>query len=541
MKINKNYVQTLIFVLVYLFAIYFWTQPLQDRKVPYGEYDAMSHFEVGDYMAYNDKSFMYLPPYIDIRYGNDNDFKPHTLWYAPTFHASLGLMQVFGGQRIVPIFLMNAILATFVIVTVYFVIRSLFGFLPAILSAILIVFSPRDFMPYIWGQWPERFAYAFIPVILYCFYKYLINYDKKENTPIYLYFTALFSGISFLIHPLAFLHVVFSLILFYIFIAIKNKRLYINANHIIISILIFLILFFMFPYQNFRIFPEFSGNKEESVFKLSLSRIFSWSPNAEDFIGSVPPSYFSYREMHGLWTLPFLVIGLSVLIINRKERDLLLLAWLIGLYIMLHRDLFGKAEFLHRSLSATAHIFSPIMAIGAIYLINLVKVNFPYKKFVKYGIALIFIYFALSINMPAASKILNKEIYNPYTQSGFFTTLNDAEFQASQWILDNAPKNVNVTVLGIPYQDQVLSATSKKIRWMAAVSQHVTRFYYFREDKEIILKSPEWYIMLDYTMIGPLNDQETFNFMQDFEKTALSNHTLVYNKDNIEVYKFEPK
>jgi hypothetical protein len=541
MKINRNYIETFIFILVYLFALYFWTQPFHDKQVPYGEYDAMSHFEVGDYIAYNDKSFLYLPPYIDLRYGNDNDFKPHTLWYAPTFHTSLGIMEVFGGQRIIPIFLMNSILATFIIVTVYFVIRSLFGFLPAISSSILLIFSPRDFLPYIWGQWPERFSYAFIPIILYCFYKYMITYGKEEKKPIYLYFTALFSGISFLIHPLGFFHVVFSLVLLYIFIAVKNKRSYINVKHISISILIFLIIFLLFPYQNFRIFPELSADNpaNDNGFKLDASRIFSWSLNPADFAGSVPASYFSYKDMHGSWTLPFLIIGLLILLLSRKERDLFLLAWLIGLYIVLHRDLFGKAEFLHRSLSATMHIFAPITAIGTIYLVNLIKVNFPYKKFFKYGMTLVFLYFVLSVNMVAASRTLNKEIYNPDTQSGFFTTLNDAEFEASQWILDNAPKDVNVTVLGIPHQDQVLSATSKKIRWMAAVSQHVTRFYFFREDKEIILKSPEWYIMLDYTMVGPLNDQETFDSMQEFEAKALINHKLVYDKGDIRVYEFE--
>ena len=88
MKLNRNYIQTFVFILVYLFAIYFWSQPLQERGLPYGEYDAMSHFEVGDYMAYNDKSIVYLPTYIDLRYGRDNDFKPHTLWYAPPFHTS---------------------------------------------------------------------------------------------------------------------------------------------------------------------------------------------------------------------------------------------------------------------------------------------------------------------------------------------------------------------------------------------------------------------------------------------------------------------
>ncbi|MBI2647216.1 hypothetical protein HYW99_01955, partial [Candidatus Woesearchaeota archaeon] len=115
MKLNKNYVQTLVFIVICLFAIYFWSQPLQ-RKLPYGEFDAISHFELGDYMAYNDKSIVYLPDYIDIRYGLDNKFKPHTLWYAPTFHSALAVGEILGGERVVPIFLLNTIMATFIII-----------------------------------------------------------------------------------------------------------------------------------------------------------------------------------------------------------------------------------------------------------------------------------------------------------------------------------------------------------------------------------------------------------------------------------------
>ena len=90
-------------------------------------------------------------------------------------------------------------------------------------------------------------------------------------------------------------------------------------------------------------------------------------------------------------------------------------------------------------------------------------------------------------------------------------------------------------------KDQFLSATSKKLRWLAAASQHVTRFYDLWPDKESVIKSKDWYIMLDYTMLGPLNDKETFNGLQLFEKNSLANHTMVYDKNNIRVYKFEPK
>lgn len=504
----------------------------------------MSHFEVGDYIVYNDKSFVNLPPYIDLRYGLDNKFKPHTLWYPPTFHTSLAIMEVIGGERILPVYLLNTIMATFVIITVYFVINSLFGFLPAILSALLIIFSPRDFMPYLWGQWPERFAYAFVPIILYCFYKYFISFSKEDNKPTYLYLAALFLGIDLLVHPLVFFQSAVTLAVLYIFLSIKQKKFVFNWKHIIISAVIVIVLFMSFPIQTFNIFPQItkkSVTQEQKEKGTDLSRLFQWSLNPKDYAGSVPPSYFSFREMHGLWTLPFLLLGILFLIIRREERDLFLLAWLIALYLVLHRDIIGKASFLHRSLSASAHIFAPLTAIGAIYIANVIKLPSNYNKYLKYLIAAVFVYLALSINMASASKLINKNTYNPNTIDGFFSTLNAQEYQAAQWILENVPASTNITVLGIPHAENVLSITSKKIRWFAAVSQHVTRFYYFLENKEDILKSKDWDIMLDYTMVGPLNDVETFNYMQSFEKNISTTHTLIYDKNNIRVYKLEPK
>ncbi len=545
MKLNKAYVQTLVFIAVYLFGIYFWTQPLQERKIPYGEYDAMSHFEVGDYMAYNDKSIVSLPPYIDLRYGMDNKFRPHTLWYPPTFHSSLGVMEVLGGDRVLPIFILNTIMATFVIITVYFVINSLFGFLPAILSSLLVIFSPRDFMPFLWGQWPERFAYALVPVILYCFYRYFISYSKDGSKPLYLYLASLFLGINILIHPLVFFHSLAGIAVLYAFLAIKQKKLAFNWKHVSAAAVIFLALFMLFPYQTFNIFPNLaknSPNSEQSKNSIDFTRLLHWSLNPKDYAGSVPSSYFSFGTMHGLWTLPFLLLGILFIALRREERDLFLMAWLVSLYLVLHRDIAGKAAFLHRSLSATAHIFAPLTAIGAVYLGSFFKLPPNFNKYLKYFIAAVFVYLALAVNMAGASQIINKDTYND-----FFATLNEPEYMASQWALANVPASYNITILGIPHQPNVVSATSKKIRWFAAVSQHVTRFYYLLDEnygqgaKEYVLKSPDWYILLDYTMLGQLNDRETFDRMHQFEKNALANHTLVYNQNNIRVYRLETK
>lgn len=549
MKLNKNYIQTFIFILVYLFAIYYWTQPLQDRKLPYGEYDAMSHFMIADYIAYNDKSFVKLPHHIDARYGRDNRFRPHTLWYPPTFHTSLAIAEVSGGERVVPVFFMNAILATFVIVTVYFVVNSLFGFLPAILSALLIIFSPRDFMPFLWGQWPERFAYAFVPIILYCFYKYLTSYSKESSNPVYLYLTAIFLGANFLIHPLVMFHSLAGIFVLYAFLAIKQKKIVFNWRHTSIAIILFLILFFMFPYQTLNIFPQLGFQKSEQKIetKFDFSRIFKWSLNPKDYAGSVPPSYFSYREMHGLWTLPFLLIGILFLVLRRESRDIFLLAWLVSLYFVLHRDFIGQISFLHRSLSASAHIFAPLTALGTIYLSSTLKLQSNYNKYLKYAFAGIFIYFVFSVNMVYASAILNKNTYNPNPINGrlsadYLKILTGHQLEAAQWILDNTLPGYNLSVLGIPHQSELLSTTAYKIRWLAAASQRATRFYLLVENKteaEKLIKNN--YVVFDYEMPSVMGDAETINKMQSIESTELKTRKLLYEKNMIRVYEFERK
>ena len=542
MKISKPYLQTFIFVIVYLFAIYFWSQPYQIRKMPYGEYDAMSHFEVADYTAYHDKSFMQLPSYIDLRYGIDNDFKPHTLWYPPAFHSSLAIGQIIGGERVVSVFLMNTVMATFILISIYFVINSLFGFLPAILSSILIVFSPRDFMPYLWGQWPERFGYGILPLVLYCFYKYYISYSKNESKPIYLYLTALLGGMNFLVHPLGFFHAAAGIFVLYILLAIKRKKLVFDWKHFLAAFLIFVAIFMMFPYQTLNVFKQISSRSagaEEVKKAIDISRVFQWSLNPKDYEGSVPSFYFSFKDMHGIWTLPFLLIGIGILIYRREEKDIFLLAWLISLYLLMHRDIIGKTTFLHRSLSASAHIFSPLTAIGAVYLASLIKLPSNFNKILKYGLVAIFLYLTFTINMKTASALLNKETYND-----FFSTLTKEQYDAAEWILKNTDPRYNVSVIGLPHQEQVLSATSKKIRWSAAVSQHVSRFYLLvQNETEAKRRLKDDYIMLDYTMIEPIGEKmkPIFDIMQQMEKNDLANYSLLYNKNSIKVYKLANK
>ena len=221
MKLKRSYLEAGAFILVYLFALYMWTLPFQDNNTPYGEFDAISHWELGDFISQRDETFVYLPAFLDYSYGGDNKFKPHTLWYHPPFHTDFAIISAFSNDRVVPIFLTNAIFASSILISVFFVIRRLFGFLPAILSSFLLTFSMRDILPYLWGQWPERFAYAFIPLILYCFYMYYTSYSKEKNKPIYLYIMSLLLAVNLFIHPLVFFHTLAGLFVLGIALVIK--------------------------------------------------------------------------------------------------------------------------------------------------------------------------------------------------------------------------------------------------------------------------------------------------------------------------------
>ena len=539
MNIKKAYAETAVFLIVYLFAVYMWTLPFQDNRIPYGEFDAISHWEIADSFEGLDRTYVYLPPFIDYSYWNDNKFMPHTLWYYPPFHTDLGMVSslssIFSNEGMVPVYLTNAIFASSILISVFFVMRKLFGFLPAILSEFLLAFSMRDIMPYLWGQWPERFGYAFVPLILYCFYAYYTNYSDDKKNPLYIYILAILLAVQMMMHPLSFFHSLFGIFVLLIALAVKLRKVPFNLKHIIAALLIFVLLLSAFPYQSGNVIKSFTKKTKKAPDIFSFLRLFEWGPNPKYFEGSVPPSYFSFREMHGLWTLPFLLIGILLLLIRRENKDLFLLAWLISLYLVLHRDAFGKWTFLHRSLSATAHIFIPITVIGAVSIFSIFKMNRAVKSILKYGGAGLIVVLALVYNMPLTYSTLNAAYDSPVIR------LNPAQIEAGNWIKENVPEDKNVSIAGPPPE------IMQKVWWMASVSHRISNFfegyltwktYENNRNKTVRSVLINDYIVFDYSDIALISDRKFVEQWLAFEKQYMGNHTLLYNKDNIRVYKY---
>lgn len=538
MRIKRTHVQASLFLLVYLFALTLWTLPFQENRVPYGEWDAISHWELADFTAQRDHTFVYLPSFLDFSYGKDNRFKPHTLWYPPPFHTDMAIVSVFAGDRMVPIYLTNAIFATAIMLSVGFVMFRLFGFLPALLSSFLLSLSMRDILPYLWGQWPERFAYAFIPLVLYCLYRYYLSYTEGERKPVYLYLMAVLLASTMLIHPLAFFHALLGLAVLCLFLLFSTRKLPLSWKHAGIASLLFLALFAVFPYQSGNVIVSFLGDGRglpEGYDPSLTQRLFQWSLDPELFVGSVPPSYFSFSAMHGLWMLPFLLLGLGVLLVRREHRDIFLMAWLVSLYLVLHRDLIGKFNLIHRSLSATAHIFIPISVVGVLSIPSLLPARAETKQWLRYGIALLVVGLGLYFSFPQAYATLDGAYDSPLVR------LNAAQIGASEWVQRNVPEGENVSVMGPPEQ------LMKKVWWMASYSHRTSHYFegflrwetYADERNETIRQHLlNDYLVLDYSDIGRLQDQSLARQWQEFERRQLANHTLIYDRDMIRIYKY---
>jgi hypothetical protein len=518
MKINKN-IEAIIVTLLYLSCLYFWTLPIQNNSMPYGEVDAASHYAVADYTYVNDKSITSLPYYIDKRYGQDNVFKPHVLWYPPPFHTSLAIGAVFGGDSNVPVYLVNAIFASLIVLAVYFIMRKFFGFEAALISGFLLIFSMRDIMIYLWGQWPERMGFAYIPLILYCFYKYCNSYLKKEQKPVYLYIMSLLLAVNFFIHPMDFFHSVMALIVVGLLFLIKERKLFFNIKHIFTAIILFLLVISIFPLQSMNVIMRSRSEQAVMTGSGDVSRLFSWFKPQKDNPG-VPESYFSYRDMIGpvYWTIPLIFLGALFLLLRRNNKDLVILGWLISLYILIHLDFIGKGR-VHRSLSATAHIFYPLMVLGLIYLVSFVPKG--YRLVVKSFLMILFVVFMFVTVGSTVHTTLGS------TYQGV-SRVNSHQYDLIQWLRQsNVPENSDIYHMG--------SISLAKTRWIWMMGHR----HMISSNVADIADYNITHVLMDYSDFALIGDQNTVNELQEWEKQNLLNGTVIYDRNYIRVYKLE--
>lgn len=483
-------------------GIVVWFMPISN--LPFGDVDASTHFTLGYFMSQSNTIISNLPYYINFTYGFANDGK---LWYPPQFHLNEAIIQIITNQDIIPVYIFYLFCALAIIPTSYLLVKYLFGRWPAIMVGILLLASKRDFLTYLWGLWPEKISFAFVPLILYFFYRY---YEKKELK--YLIFTSLLAGSQFLLHPQGFIHSVVILGIFAIFLWIKNKTFPIKIKHLILSILILALLILPFLSSmlgfNKNVMEESYGN---SLRIQQLGTLFKWYPEIP-----YTPQFGDFKYVYQTWfLLPFILLGVIFCLIKRKEQHFLLLSYLVGLYVLMHLNVIGISGRVHRSLNAEAQLFYILAVLGFIWVFSVIHS----KKLVAYAVpvSIFLLYFLFSF----APIVSNAE--NAYQGIG---RPNEYQYKMCIWVKDNTPQDKDFLLIG------TLNYVNRK--WIQGLCLRHIIF----DDKTIDASQSPELGMQDYVI---LDLSEAYLAGQDKLFAALLNASqkpkAIYSNDFVEVYK----
>lgn len=543
MRLKSSTIEISLLLLVYLSILYVWTLPLQNNPLPFGDVDASSHFTIGDYMLSTDASVLKTPYHITFRYGGQNNAFPEYLWYPPQYWTNAAIAQFLGGNRLLPFFLVVALFSSLIVLTSYFLIRSLFGMWAALLSSLLLGFSARDYMIYLWGQWPQSLSFALTPVALYCLYRYVESYaasrkgapgekegEKKEHHQriIYASLYGLVLAGQFFFHPQGMVAAIGASLFFLLFLAIRDRTLPFSFRDMAIGIGVLIavaVAFAPFNVGEFaaELLPQGGSGGEKQP--PQYAKLFQWYQGISNDPG-LPDFYFTYNKTHGSldggllswWTLPLLAMGIAALLMRRRSQELLMLAWLTSFYILTRLVIFGIGSRDIRMFAYEAHVFYPLIALGLLAIPSF----FPkggYHSWLKAGLAAAFIILAVSINGASAYKTLAGMQHS-------VSRINPYQYEAAAWLRDNTPPEADIYDFGtLGFQNY-----AAKVKWMGVLAQ---RHFIVNDGKE---QEGTDYILIDYTDALALRNEQYVAVLRQFEQ-QFANATSIYNKDNIRVYR----
>lgn len=520
--------EVILVIFLFLLSIYMWSLPIKNNPLPYGEVDSAHHFGIADYMTETNTidDELYKPAFLYYGYSHRTGKITTESPYTPNFFINGAIAQIIGGDRFVSYFLFLSILCVSIVLSSYFLIRKLFGIIPAFLASLLIMASKIDILTFIMGQYVILVSFACLPLILYCYYKYIASYLDKKPKQIYIYIMALLIATQYFNHFQSLVDTFMVLLIFTIFLFIKERKIPFSIKHAAISLFIFLVIIGPFIHKSIgsaRV--EFGGEAGEDASD-DWGDLFKWYTSGYSKIG-VSQSMFSYKEMHGNWTLPLLIIGILFLLIRRKRKDLLLLSWLVALYLILHFDLFlgWGASRLFRSVNDVPYMFYAITGLGVAGLLNLIKMPSKGKRYLSYAFVVIFILLFFNLNFKPSFNILNTAYQVPYR-------INPYQYDAALWMNNNLPEESFIYHRG--------SFVDKTSRFMRSISHR----YITVGENEI-----EWqrsvhpgesieltHTIVDYSELVMFGMQKEAESLRQWEIYNLGNFTHIYNKNNIRIY-----
>ena len=202
---------------------------------------------------------------------------------------------------------------------------------------------------------------------------------------------------------------------------------------------------------------------------------------------------------------------------EKKGRGLGYFKLVYLVYFLTRLVVFGFGQRDIRMFAYEAHVFYPIMAIGLLSISSLAKQE-VLKKFLKFGLIMLFLILAVLVNAKSAYDVLKSQQYS-------IGRINQWQYTAAEWIKANTEEQADIYNCGtLGFQNY-----AAKIKWLGVLSQR----HFVVEDKEI---NSTDYAMIDYTDALLLKNQDYVNFLQSYE-TNFQNLTPIYNKNNIRLYK----
>lgn len=527
-----------VLFILFLAAFWLWTLPSQKNPLPFGEGDAAYHFGIGDYASYIDKTLTKRPPYM--WYGGPAH---DPLSYPPTPRENYAYAQILGGERFVPLNIYIAIISFLGIFSAYFLVRKLYGFTPALIVGAGLLFSHREILSYLWGQRPNITAGIYIPLIIYTYYKYLRSFYKNQNKPIYLYMFALLLSSLYLFHLGPMLLVIPIIVVYTLLISFKEKRLPIdksNLKYVLISLLIIVLVCLPF----WETYVVGGAGIKPFTEDLDLTRLFHWlKPPPDNF--SLNPSFINFEDTYGSkYIIVLILLGVIFLLLRRKDKDLLIISSLIGLYIALHMDviLLTRPTFrLARFLMVEPYFFYTCIALGIMFILSFIGIRKRYKQYLNYLAAMLFIIFTIVV----VGKPTYSLLYNAYGGLGRITPY---QYDVAEWISENTDEGTDIyTDPGISYH-YFGSLSYGSFRFINMISRrnadgdNVSLRYYVQYAKQY----PEWnrtwnftHTVFDYSGYYILKNQQELEKIQQLENSIKDIATLVYDKNLIRVYEYD--
>ncbi|HII17021.1 TPA: YfhO family protein [Candidatus Woesearchaeota archaeon] len=527
-----------------LFAVsfFFWTLPLQDNHLPFSEHDGAYIFSYGDHITYLGRTMNLIgdtPPSLGGWYAGYNILLgPRGIVYPPAYNIDYSLMQIFGGERIVPVFLFIAFTSILGCISMYVVMRKLFGFLPAILTAIPLMFSFREIMSYLWGQRHNTFAFVFIPLTAYSLYMALAAFygDEKKKHLAYLWLYMLLLASSSLAHfsATAFLVIYSLIVIAFFFIAYRKLPALPSLWKQYLAMLgvFFFLTWMMYPIY----FSGLGGDSGENPSVMAVATLFTWIDRPANNFG-LNPAFSEYATSYpGYWTIGLLMVGIALLLFSKGTKKYFLLSGMVALYLVYHFPFFGLSTpdnyRIARFMMIEPYFFYAIMGVAIASLPRFIPLAKRGQQVASYALAIAFLAVVISTQGMQAYATLEQS-YDGISR------ITPAQMELASWIESNVPAAEGVNILG--------TISYPKWRWIQILSRHyATQSYEHIGRYETVAEVKGWepinstftHVAFDYSDLAAMGRADQIQQLQQLESQAAQNASIVYQTQLIRVYRY---